>query len=73
MKWKTPPTPTVGDTKYDMRFAFFPTRTEDGYTVWLETYRVLMRYETQQVPTKFGRIEKTGWFVIRKEPLWRTA
>lgn len=73
MKWKTPTTPKVGETKYDIRFAFLPTRTEDGYTVWLETYRVLMRYETRPVPTKFGIVEKTDWFVLRKEPLWHLA
>ena len=39
MKWKTNPTILKnGDRRTKIKFALFPIETDDGYTVWLETY-----------------------------------
>ena len=67
MRWKKPVEPKIWDEKTDVRFAFFPVHTDDGYTVWLEWYKVHLRYETQEVATKGGWVPKTRWFVISTE------
>ena len=67
MRWKRPVDPKIGDEKTDVRFAFFPTYTDDGYTVWLEWYKVHLRYETQGVATKGGWVQKTHWFEVKRE------
>ena len=67
MRWKHPVEPKIGDKKTDVRFALFPTPTDDGYTVWLEWYTVHLRYETQEVATKFGWVPKTRWFEVKTE------
>ena len=72
MKWKTT-IPQLGDERTEIRMAWFPTKLSDGYTVWLETYRVHLRYESRMVPTKFVILRHTErWFEIRTESLWRT-
>jgi hypothetical protein len=67
MRWISPVPPKIGDEKTDTRFAFFPTYTDNGYTVWLEWYIVRLRYETREVATKGGYLPKTGWFEIKTE------
>lgn len=67
MRWKKPVEPKIWDEKTDVRFAFFPVHTDDGYTVWLEWYKVHLRYETQEVATKGGWVPKTRWFVVSTE------
>ena len=67
MRWKRPVDPKIGDEKTDVRFAFFPTPTDDGYTVWLEWYVVRLRYETRRVAAKGGPVLKTQWFVVSTE------
>jgi YD repeat-containing protein len=47
--------------------AWLPTQLDDGYTVWLETYRVHYRYETRRVATKGGYLPRTRWFVVSTE------
>jgi YD repeat-containing protein len=47
--------------------AWLPTKLSDGYTVWLETYRVHLRYETQSVAIKSGYIPRTCWLVVSTE------
>lgn len=37
MRWKTNPTPKVGDTRERFPFAWLPTTVRE-YTVWLERY-----------------------------------
>jgi YD repeat-containing protein len=66
MKWKTLE-PKIGDEKTEVRFAFFPIYTDNGYTLWLERYKVHLRYETQRVATKGGYIPRTRWFVVSTE------
>jgi YD repeat-containing protein len=67
MKWKTLE-PKIGDEKTEVRFAFFPIYTDNGYTLWLERYKVHLRYETQSVATKGGYIlPRTRWFVVSTE------
>jgi hypothetical protein len=67
MRWKRPVEPKIGDEKTDVRFAFFPTPTDDGYTVWLEWYISRLRYETQEVATRGGWVPKTRWFEVKTE------
>ena len=69
MKWKHE-SPKLGDTRREVKMAWLPTKLSDGYTVWLETYGVHLRYETQSVPTKGGYIPRTRWFEISTESLW---
>lgn len=38
MKWKTEQRPQNEDTRVVRCYAFLPTETDDGYTVWLEHY-----------------------------------
>ena len=38
MKWKTEEKPQSGDKRLTQYFAFTPTDTDDGFTVWLEYY-----------------------------------
>jgi hypothetical protein len=73
MKWKHE-SPKLGDTRREVKMAWLPTKLSDGYTVWLETYRVHLRYEARTVPTKFIGIHsnRMGWFEIGTETLWRT-
>jgi hypothetical protein len=66
MKWKTLE-PKIGDEKTEVRFAFFPIYTDNGYTLWLERYKVHLRYETRKTPTKFGRLSRTCWFAVSTE------
>lgn len=71
MKWKIPEEPNLGDQKTDIRFAFFPTRMTDGYTVWLERYRVHLLYGICKVPTKFFMtVDRKDWRVVQKEALF---
>jgi hypothetical protein len=70
MKWKHPPAPRLGDERTETRFAWLPTKLDDGYTVWLETYSVHLRYEACMVPTKFGYIRAEQWNVFKTETLW---
>lgn len=46
MKWKTIKfhTPVNGDVKKTVEFALFPTKLDDGYTVWLERYNVIQQF-----------------------------
>jgi hypothetical protein len=72
MKWKTT-IPKIGDERTEVRMAWLPTKLDDGYTVWLETYRVHLRYEIRMVPTKFFiGVRAERWFVVGTESLWRT-
>lgn len=40
MRWKTKPTPKVGDTRWVKKFAWFPVETDSGENLWLESYYV---------------------------------
>jgi hypothetical protein len=40
MRWKTELKPNTGDRRLRQCFAFTPTETDDGYTVWLEHFWV---------------------------------
>jgi hypothetical protein len=72
MKWKTA-IPKIGDERTEVRMAWLPTKLSDGYTAWLETYRVHLRYEIRMVPTKFFiGVRTERWFVVGTETLWRT-
>ena len=66
MKWKHE-SPKLGDRRTEVRMAWLPTQLDDGYTVWLETYRVHYRYETRRVATKGGYLPRTRWFVVSTE------
>jgi hypothetical protein len=66
MKWKHE-SPKLGDRRTEVRMAWLPTKLSDGYTVWLETYRVHLRYETQSVAIKGGYIPRTRWLVVSTE------
>jgi hypothetical protein len=43
MKWKTPAPPprsVAGEKRTSRRFAFFPKKLDDGFTVWLRRYNI---------------------------------
>jgi hypothetical protein len=44
MKWLTPKQPEHGDKRKFRKFAWFPTKCEDGSTRWLETIFVVETY-----------------------------
>lgn len=44
MRWKTKPTPKLGDTRWVKKFAWFPVETDSKETVWLESYYVKEQY-----------------------------
>ena len=70
MKWKTT-IPKIGDTRTEVKMAWLPTKLDDGYTAWLETYKVHLRYEMRMVPTKFHMsLPRERWFVVKTESLW---
>ena len=72
MKWKHE-SPKLGDRRIEERMAWIPTKLDDGYTVWLETYRVHLRYESRQVMTKFTTsVPRERWFEIGTESLRNT-
>jgi hypothetical protein len=43
MRWKKN-NPNKNDTKICKKFAYFPVKLKDGYTVWLETYYIRYKY-----------------------------
>jgi len=45
-----------GDIKIVKKFAFFPTKLKDGYTVWLEKYYVTYKWRVYN-----SRILKDEW------------
>ncbi len=60
MRWKTELKPNTGDKRLTQYYAFMPTDTDDGYTVWLEYYWV--EEEFHYFPS-----EGTGsWFTKKK-------
>jgi hypothetical protein len=47
MRWKKKEhNPVEGDYRFKQRFAFIPTDTADGFTVWMGFYYVYQRYTT---------------------------
>ena len=46
MKWQTKikPQSQLGELRTVERFALFPRKLDDGYTVWLEIYNVDQKY-----------------------------
>ena len=51
MNWKLKekiikPEPKLGDTRSVKKFAFFPTKTDDLYFVWLEKYWACQEYSS---------------------------
>jgi len=48
MRWESKPRsksePKLNDIKYEIKFAWWPTRTKDGNTIWLEKYIVKYIY-----------------------------
>ena len=62
MKWRRFTEPAEGDVRRTRKFAFFPTRTSDGtvvWTVWLETYEFLERFDWF-----------CGWRPLQRYPLF---
>lgn len=45
MRWKTPVEPKLDSRREIRSFAFLPTKTDDGHTVWLEYYSVIQQYK----------------------------
>lgn len=39
-----------GDEKYELKFAYFPTRMTEGELIWLKTYGI--HYKCSKVPVK---------------------
>lgn len=70
MRWKTE-TPKIGDIRERIKFAWTPTKLDDGHTVWLEQYHVTECYEDRWIRTKFF-IEscRVDWHPVKTQTLW---
>lgn len=67
MRWKTE-TPKIGDIRKLVKFAWLPTKLDDGHTVWLEQYSVTECYEDRLVITKFFISHvRTDWHPVRRD------
>lgn len=67
MRWplRDSKAPTLGDTKLERKFAWFPTVVGNltKFKVWLEHYAQYYVYEERVIPTKFFVTKRvTRWF-----------
>ena len=54
MRWKSYQGPKSGDKQIVKYFALFPTRLDDGYTVWLESFWAEQTWDDGTTSTGFG-------------------
>lgn len=54
MRWKSYQGPKSGDKQIVKYFALLPTRLDDGYTVWLETYWATETWDDGTTSTGYG-------------------
>jgi hypothetical protein len=75
MKWKTTKVePVEGDRRTKRKFAFFPVETDEGFTVWLETYDSVQEYRYGPRPNHHvGTVMRYEWDEIKRVPLWSWA
>ena len=61
MKWKTETGPEKGEERVVRYFAFWPTQLSNGYTVWLERYWAVERWEYihTDVSSSYWRLVRT--------------
>ena len=60
MRWKTKPTPKLGETRWVKKFAWFPVETDSGESLWLESYYVKKVYCWGR--PWYADWNKIGWF-----------
>jgi hypothetical protein len=56
MKWKT--NNQIGNKRFVRIYAFFPTKLDDGYTVWLEHYWEVQNWDDGTTSTGHGYWKK---------------
>lgn len=62
MRWKTKPTPNLGETRWVKKFAWFPVETDSGESLWLESYYVKERIGVRtSLRAEFGSCEYLEW------------
>lgn len=72
MKWRSAE-PRHGDLRVSRYFAFFPTKLDDGHTVWLSSYYVKERYVIKERASPYGYTYDTygwEWVVTSASPLY---
>ncbi len=57
--------PSVGDYKFKFLFAWWPTKV-DGFTVWLERYKIVYEYRVRDRVTRAGG----RYFTLKNIPSW---
>jgi hypothetical protein len=57
MRWKTDKT-VKGSKRFVERYAFVPTKLDDGYTVWLENYWEVQTWDDGTTSTGYGYWKK---------------
>jgi hypothetical protein len=68
MKWKSK-SPSIGDTKTKIVFAWFPVLSEDeGVWIWLEDYKAIYIFEC--VGYNCWDEELLGWDMIKANGLY---
>ena len=60
MRWKTKPTPKLGDTRWVKKFAWLKVETDSGESLWFESYYVKEVY-CWGCPW-YADWDKIGWF-----------
>jgi hypothetical protein len=71
MRWRTKTTqvpPREGDQRVVVRFAWWPTSTKYGETVWLERYQALQRWQRGRIHEGMA-YEPQGWVDIERTVL----
>jgi len=59
MKWKTNFPPAPWEKRIVEYFAILPTKLDDGYTVWLESYWAIETWNSGEFGTGFGYWQTT--------------
>jgi hypothetical protein len=54
MKWKTKHEPRQWEKRIVTYFAFLPTKLDDGYTVWLQSYWAVESWDDGTTSIGFG-------------------
>lgn len=62
MRWKTKPTPKLGETRWVKKFAWFPVDTDSGESLWFESYYVKERISVRtSLGVDGGGYKYLGW------------
>ena len=60
MRWKSHTSPKSGAKRVQKYFAIWPTKLNDGYTVWLQSYWAIEVWDDGTTSTGFGFWKTNG-------------